>query len=100
MKMGMSLITALEIESHWPDFILIEANQYKDTKKWMSEMFMLNEDKSIHKVMLSYDRNEKWPGFDTEKEAIDALTSVATGSIEWLKLDRKQRKTKAEQSKN
>jgi hypothetical protein len=45
-------------------------------------MYLLR-DKEIHKLMLSFDINEKFAGWDTEKEAKDKMEEVA-----WL-LNRK-----------
>ena len=77
----MNLITALEIASNYPNGdILITAVQHKETSKWTSLMYLLR-DGYIHKLMLSFDINENFTGWDTEKEAKDKMEEVAKMAI-------------------
>ena len=78
----MRLITALEIAGNYPDNILIAAAQHKETGKWTSLMYMLRDDKQIHKLMLSFDINEKFLGWDTEQEAIEKMEDVAKAAMD------------------
>lgn len=76
----MTTLTALEIATNHPNGdILIEAVQHKETGKWTSLMYLLR-DGNIHKLMLSFDINENFQGFETELEAktkMDELCQVA-----------------------
>ncbi len=77
----MNLITALEIATNYPNGdILISAAQHKETGKWTSLMYLLR-DKQIHKLMLSFDINENFAGWDTEQEAKDKMEEVAQAAI-------------------
>ena len=77
----MRLLTALEIATNQPNGdILITAMQHKETLKWASFMYLMRDGK-IHKLMLSYDINENFEGFDTEeiaKTKMEDLVKVAT----------------------
>ncbi len=76
----MRLLTALEIATNQPNGdILIEAMQHKETHKWASFMYLMR-DGQIHKLMLSFDINEQFEGFDTEelaKTKMEELVQVA-----------------------
>lgn len=79
----MNLITALEIATNHPNGdILIEAVQDNETQKWTSMMYLLRNG-NIHKLMLSFDANEKFKGWDTKKEAKDAMISVRDSAVKW-----------------
>lgn len=81
----MNLITALEIASNYPNGdILIEGAQHKETGKWTSLMYLMREGQ-IHKLMLSFDINEKFAGWDTEKEAKDKMEELAQAAIDHFK---------------
>ena len=77
----MILLTALEIATNQPNGdILITAIQNKQTFKWSSFMYLMRDGK-IHKLMLSYDINENFEGFDTEeiaKTKMEYLVKLAT----------------------
>lgn len=78
----MNLITALEIASNYPNGdILITGAQHKETLKWTSLMYMMRDGR-IHKLMLSFDINDKFAGWDTEKEAVDKMEELAQAAIE------------------
>ncbi len=81
----MNLITALEIASNYPNGdILIAGAQDKKTNKWTSLMYLMRDGR-IHKLMLSFDINEKFAGWDTEKEATDKMEEMAQLAIEHCK---------------
>ena len=81
----MNLITALEIASNHPNGdILIEAAQHKETEKYVSLMYLLR-DGEIHKLMLSFDVNDEFKGWDTEKEAISKMEEVRDSVIKYCK---------------
>lgn len=84
----MNLITAIEIDFNYPNGdILIEAAQHKETKKWASLMYLLR-DGSIHKLMFSFDINEKFPGFDTKEEAVAKMEELAQVAIKYVEEQR------------
>lgn len=76
----MTLLTALEIEANYPQDILIEGIQDKQTGKWTSVMYRL-KDGNIHKTMLSFDITEEFKGFDTMEDAIEKMTELAEAAI-------------------
>lgn len=77
----MNLITALEIATNYSNGdILITAVQHKETEKWTSLMYLLR-DGEIHKLMLSFDINENFEGWDTEQEAKDKMEELAQAAI-------------------
>jgi len=81
----MNFITALEIASNYPNGdILIEAAQHKETNKWTSLMYLLR-DGNIHKLMLSFDINDEFEGWDTENEAKDKMEEIAQLAIKYIK---------------
>lgn len=81
----MNLITALEIATNYPNGdILIEAVQDKKTNKWVSLMYLLR-DGSIHKLMLSFDTSDEFPGWDTAQEAKDKMEELAQFAINHVK---------------
>jgi len=80
----MNLITVLEIKSNYPNGdILITATQHKETSKWFSQMYLMRNGR-IHKLMLSYDKSEKFNGWDTDKEAKDKMEEVAKMAINYI----------------
>lgn len=81
----MTTLTAMEIASNYPNGdILIEGAQHKETGKWTSLMYMLR-DGNIHKLMLSFDINEKFEGWETEKEAKDKMEELVQFAINRFK---------------
>ena len=79
----MNFITALEIASNYPDNILISGAQHKETKKWTSLMYMMRDGR-IHKLMLSFDITDKFPGWDTESEAVSKMTELAEAAVKQI----------------
>jgi hypothetical protein len=75
----MTLLTVMEIASNYPDNILIDAIQCKETKKWGSYMYLTREG-NIHKLMLSFDN---FP-YETEEIAVDKMKEVAQLAIKHL----------------
>lgn len=67
---GISMLSALEIASNYPDNILISSVQSKDNDKWAGFMYMLR-DGDIHKLMVNSDAV-----FDTEKASQDYFTTL------------------------
>jgi len=80
----MNIITAYEIETNYPENILIEATEYEDTGKWVSQMYM-TRDEVVHKLMLSFDRTPEWSGFDTELVALAMMEGVVAKAIALVK---------------
>lgn len=80
----MTLITALEIEANYPQDILIEGLQHKETGKWSSVMYRL-KDNTIHKTMLSFDIGENFEGFDTMEDAVEKMEELAQTAITHVK---------------
>jgi hypothetical protein len=74
----MTVLTAIEIATNYPDNILINAAQDKETSKWSSFMY-LTRNGEIHKLMLSYDNSP----FNSEQEAIATMTDVANSAIKY-----------------
>ena len=78
----MTLITVMEIASNYPNGdILIDAVQFEDNKKWTSLMY-LTRNGQIHKLMLSFDRQEEFEGWDTKEEAISKMEEIRNLAIE------------------
>jgi hypothetical protein len=78
--MGVNLITALEIYTHYPQYIEIASREHPETGTFTSLMYMKRGD-FIHKIMLSFDPTPEWPGFSTAELAIAAMHGVATSAI-------------------
>lgn len=76
----MTLLTCIEIEGNYPDNILINAGCDEESKKWAAFMYMINNDGSIHKLMLSTQ-----PTFHTEEDAKSAMKEIAEWAIEYVK---------------
>lgn len=68
--MGLSLITALELASNYPDNILITSAKKENGK--YSGYCHLKKEGHIHKLML-----DTSPSFDTDKQATDYLHEIA-----------------------
>jgi len=69
--MGISKITAIEIKLAYPeDLIMINAGGSEE--KYAGYMYRLNEDKTIHKILISTQ-----PVFKSEQEAEDAMKDIA-----------------------
>ena len=69
--MGISNITAIEIKLAYPeDLIMISAGG--SDEKYAGYMYRLNEDKTIHKILISTQ-----PVFKSEQEAEDAMKDIA-----------------------
>ena len=77
----MNLMTILEIASCYPEEILITASQASNGK-WLSQMYRLKNGE-IHKIMLSYDIQEGFEGFESEEEAKEKMTAVALSAIKY-----------------
>lgn len=81
----MTVLTAMEIASNYPNGdILIEAYKSKTTEKWFSFMYLLREGK-IHKLMLSFDETEEFKGWETEEEAKAKMDELAQAAITHFK---------------
>lgn len=86
----MNLVTAYEIASNYPNGdILISPAQHKQTGKWTSLMYMMR-DGHIHRLMLSFDINDNFEGWNTEKEAIDAMEDMAQFAIKYVNGDKQE----------
>ena len=80
----MNFITALEIATNYPNGdIMTVGAQHKETGKWTSLMYLMR-DGEIHKLMLSFDINENFAGWDTEKEAVDKMEEMAQFAIQHI----------------
>jgi len=75
----MTVLTALEITTNYPDNILIEGHQDKESEKWTSLMYMTRNG-DIHKLMLSFDN---FP-YDSKEEAITKMEDVVKMAIEHI----------------
>lgn len=67
----MTRLTIAEIQTHYPDQILIESVFDEGEGKWASIMYMLR-DRRIHKTMLSFH-----PIFSSEQEASERMHEIA-----------------------
>jgi len=87
----MNLLTVLEIANNYPEYILIDAAQDKETGKFASFMYRLKEwsnpldekaktRKDIHKLMLSTN-----PVFEAKEKAISAMKEIAESAIKYIK---------------
>lgn len=92
----MTLLTAIEISQNYPNYILIDATQHKETGKWVSSMYRLKDwvnpldenaipTKEIHKIMLSFDFSDDFQGWDTKEDAIDNMKNAAEVAIKYVK---------------
>jgi len=80
----MTFLTALEIAyNHKNGNISICSAQNKETKKYTSLMYLM-KDGEIHKLMLSFDINDKFDGWDTEDEAIKEMEKVRDEAINFV----------------
>lgn len=80
----MTLLTAFEIEAHYPNNILIDAQKDPDSENWTSLMYMTRNG-GIHKLMLSFDG---FP-YKSENKAKKTMHEVAEAAIKYLKVKRK-----------
>lgn len=81
----MNLITALEIYTNHPNGdILITSAQHKETNKFTSLMYLMRNG-HIHKLMLSFDINEKFSGWDKEEDAIKEMEKIRNSAIQYCK---------------
>jgi hypothetical protein len=76
----MTILTALAIESNYPDNIRIEAMQSKASGRWTSVMDLMKKGE-CNRTLLSFDG---FP-FDTEQIAIERMKDQATKAIEYVK---------------
>lgn len=76
----MTLLSIFEIATNSPDGIAIDAAQHKETGKWGSFMWMVRNG-TYHKLMVSYDINEKFGGWDSEEQAIKEMEKVRDSAI-------------------
>lgn len=80
----MTFLTALEIAyNHKNGNISILSSQNKETKKYTSLMYLM-KDGEIHKLMLSFDINDEFKGWNTEDEAIKAMEKVRDEAINFV----------------
>lgn len=81
----MRLLTALEIATNYEtNDLLVSATQHKETLKWGSFLYLLRNGE-IHKLMLSFDINEKFEGFDSEEEAKLKMEELVEAAITYCK---------------
>lgn len=81
----MTLLTALEIANHQPNGdILIIPKQDNKTNKWTSFMYLMR-DGQIHKLLLSYEINQYFQGFDTKEDAIIKMENLVQYAIEYCR---------------
>ncbi len=81
----MRLLTALEIASNQPNGdILITSEQDKKTLKWASFMYLMR-DGQIHKLILSYEINQNFKGFDSKEDAIIKMENLVQYAIEYCR---------------
>ena len=80
----MTILTAIEIATNYPNGdILIDAAQHKSSNKWTSFMYLMRYGE-MHKLMLSFDINENFPGFNTKEEAIAKMEEIAQTAIKYV----------------
>lgn len=89
----MNLLTALEIYYNYPENISITAAQHI-SGRWCSFMYRLKEG-FVHKLMLSYDITGEGGGFETDKEALDAMHNVAKQCIDYFQNKKKEKESDA-----
>lgn len=79
----MTLLTVLEIVTNYPngDIEIITA-QHKETNKWVSLLYHMREGR-IHKLILSFDVNETFTGWDTEEEAKQKMQEVVDSALDY-----------------
>lgn len=70
----MTLITCLEIDSNYPENILLQTTEFRG--RWFSYMYLLRNG-SVHKLMLSREPTETWFGFDTEEDALMDMQKIS-----------------------
>lgn len=80
----MRLLTAFEIATNHPNGdIEIVTAQHKETNKWTSLLYMMR-DGHVHKLMISFDINETFEGWDSEEEAKQKMQEVIDLAIEYV----------------
>ena len=78
----MRLLTAIEISTNYPngDLKIVTAKD-KETEKWTSLLYLMR-DGEIHKLMLSFDINDEFKGWDTEDEAKNKMQELIDFAID------------------
>lgn len=78
----MTLLTIIEIATNYANGdVEIMTVKHKETEKWTSLLYLMR-DGNIHKLMISFDINDKFLGWDTEDEAKKKMQELVDMAIE------------------
>lgn len=76
----MTIITIVTIGTNYPDNILIEGGFDKQEEKWKGFIYLLNDDKTIHRLLI-----DTTSIFDTNELAKERMVELCDWCVKYIK---------------